>query len=201
MANFNLYLPLLQQVEGGFQALAQDPGNFNSKGELVGTNFGISARFYEHIIKRPPSKFDMQNISKVEAKSIYLQFFWTKNLGNQIYSQSVANTVIDHQVNSGRGIKLAQKVLNDHFGKNLVVDGAMGPNTLNALNSVNAELFVQEYNNAREQYYIAINNPTFINGWLLRLKEFAYSDAFKISTGFIVIAVIASIIIYKNQVV
>jgi lysozyme family protein len=166
---------------------------------LVGTNFGISARFYEDVIGRPPSKIDMLSITKVEAESIYLQFFWNKNLGNRINSQSVANTVIDHQVNSGRGIKMAQQVLNNRFGKTLAVDGVMGPNTLRALNSVNAEIFVNEYNNAREQYYISINNPTFINGWLIRLKQFAYSDAFAISSGFIVIAIIAGIIIYKNH--
>ena len=199
MARFDIYLPLLQQVEGGFQAIPEDPGNFNSRGELVGTNFGISARFYEDFIGRTPSKIDMKSITKVEAESIYLQFFWNKNLGNKIKSQSVANTVIDHQVNSGRGIRLSQQVLNDRFGKSLAVDGIMGPNTLKALNSVNSEIFVDQYNLARRQYYISIDNPTFINGWLIRLKKFAYSDTFAISSGFIVIAIIAGIIIYKNH--
>lgn len=199
MASFNKYMPLLQKVEGAYQALPQDPGNFNSKGELVGTNYGISARFYERIINRPPSKMDMKAITQYEAEEMYKAFFWDKNLGDQIKSQSVANTVIDHQINSGRGIRLAQKVLNNHFGKSLVVDGIMGKNTLSAINSVNAEIFVNEYNNAREDYYRSLNNPTFLKGWLIRLKSFAYSDTFVISSGIIVITLIAGIVIYKTH--
>jgi hypothetical protein len=169
-------------------------------------------RFYNELIddgyrnaELSITEFEIDSINK----AVSIQVLVRKNdpitvsrivfTGNRINSQSVANTVIDHQVNSGRGIKMAQQVLNNRFGKTLAVDGVMGPNTLRALNSVNAEIFVNEYNNAREQYYISINNPTFINGWLIRLKQFAYSDAFAISSGFIVIAIIAGIIIYKNH--
>lgn len=199
MASFNTYLPLLEKVEGGFQAIAADPGNYNSKGELAGTNFGISARFYESIIGRPPTYMDMKSITQREAQELYKIHFWDKNLGDQFKSQSVANTVIDHQINSGRGIRLAQQVLNNRFGKRLAVDGVMGPKTLQAINSVSAKVFVDEYNKARANYYKQVNNPTFLNGWLIRLQEFAYSDTFAITTGFFVVAIMAGILIYKNK--
>jgi lysozyme family protein len=198
MANFSTYLPILQKVEGGFQSSPNDEGNFNSRGELVGTNFGISARFYEGIIGRPPSKIDMQSITQKEAKELYKIHFWDRNLGDQFKSQSVANTVIDHQINSGRGIKIAQRLLNERFGKSLAVDGIMGKNTLKAINSVNAKIFVEKYNEARADYYKSVGNQTFLNGWLIRLRDFAYSDAFALSTGFLVISAILGIIIYKN---
>jgi len=172
MAIFSAYLPLLQQVEGGFQKNPEDPGNYNSRGELVGTNYGISARFYEGIINRPPSEADIRNIFKSQAASLYRQKFWNKQNANQILSQPMANTVIDHHVNSGRGAKLAQQTLNRHFGFNLGVDNQIGPNTINALNSVNEIRFVELYNEARANYYREIGNATFIEGWLTRLEKF-----------------------------
>lgn len=173
MANFQEYLPLLQQVEGGFQKLPQDPGNYNSRKELVGTNYGISARFYESILGRPPSETDMRAISKVQAENIFREFFWEPVGGYNIKNQAIANTITDHQVNAGSGARLAQKILNNHFNYSLTVDGVIGPKTLAALNNVNPARFVTIYNEARANYYRSIGNDTFVDGWLKRLTKFA----------------------------
>ena len=172
MAIFSAYLPLLQQVEGGFQKLTEDPGNYNSLGQLVGTNYGISARFYEGIINRPPSEQDIRNITKSQAATLYRQKFWNSQRADEIISQPMANTIIDHHVNSGRGAQLAQQTLNRHFGFNLVVDNQIGNNTLSALNSVNESRFVELYNEGRANHYRSIGNETFIEGWLKRLESF-----------------------------
>jgi lysozyme family protein len=176
MANFAAYLPLLQQAEGGFQKLPSDPGNYNSRGELVGTNHGISARFYEDVIKRPPTEADMRAITKATAEPIFKTYFWDKVQADNIKNQSVANTVVDHHVNAGRGVKLAQEVLNSRFGFSLAVDNSMGPKTLAALNQANPAQFVAIYNEARADYYKSIGNSTFLSGWLTRLKKFAYAN-------------------------
>lgn len=173
MASFYKYIPLLQQVEGGYQADPDDDGNYNSLGELAGTNYGISARFYERILGYPPKKADMLAITEADAKHIFKQYFWRANNAAKINNQAVANTVIDHQVNAGRGIKLAQTTLNRYFGQNLDVDGVMGPNTLAALNSVDARQFVKIYNEQREDYYRSLGGK-YVNGWLIRLAKFAY---------------------------
>lgn len=173
MANFSLYIPLLLQVEGGYQAHPDDPGNYNSLGQNVGTNKGISARFYEDIIKRPPTVADMLAITTQEAQKLYKTHFWDACKGNEINSQAKANTIVDHHVNSGRGVRLAQEVLNKNFNKKLSIDNKMGPATLSAINSVHESQFVPAYNDARAAYYKSIGNQSFYKGWLERLKKFA----------------------------
>ena len=195
MASFNAYIPLLLQVEGGFQANPKDKGNYNSLGQLVGTFRGISARFYESIIGRPPTVADIKSISKGEATNLYRQHFWNKCQADKIRNQAVANTIVDHHVNAGSGVLLAQKVLNDYFGYRLVQDNAMGPKTLNAINAVNAGKFVGKYNQEREEYYRSLSNSsTFFDGWKARLKKFAYSNpATSIGTG--VLIIVAAVLI------
>lgn len=185
MANFYSYLPLLQQVEGGFQKLPDDPGNYNSLGDLVGTNYGISARFYESIINVPPTEQEMRGITKTEAEQLFRDYFWNAQRANEIVNQSVANTIIDHHVNAGSGALLAQRVLNRHFGYNMAEDNQVGPVTLKALNSVDPQSFVKIYNEARASYYRSLNS-TFEAGWLKRLTSFAFEHS-----GISLIAVLA----------
>ncbi len=193
MASFFKYIPLLQQVEGGYQADPDDPGNYNSLGQLVGTNHGISARFYENILGYPPSKSDMKNLSSQDAKSIFRQYFWNANNASKINSQAVANTIVDHEVNAGRGVELAQKVLHHYFGfTNLIIDGIVGQNTLNAINSINPREFVEIYNEQRADYYRSIGGK-FLEGWLNRLTKFAYENSGAISMGMIVLAALGVI--------
>lgn len=199
MASFYTYLPLLQQVEGAFQINRNDPGNYNSEKQLVGTNYGISARFYEGIIGRPPTEADMRAITKDQAQKIFLDYFWNAQKADQINSQAMANTIIDHQVNAGDGVRLAQRVLNNHFGFNLSTDNKVGPITLNALNSVHPGEFVTIYNQARADHYRRIGNATFLEGWLIRLGKFAVDYQKPISV-FAIVAIAAGGFFLYNQV-
>ena len=198
MASFYSYLPLLQQVEGGFQKSSADPGNFNSLGQLVGTNYGISARFYEGVINRPPSEGDMRAITKSQAESIFKNWFWDLQKASQINNQAMANTIIDHQVNAGDGAKLAQKVLNDHFGYRMSEDNRIGPVTLAALNKVDPARFVYLYNEARAAPYKSIGNKTWERGWLIRLKKFAVEYKKPISMVAVVTVATAGYLVYHT---
>ena len=111
MADFYSYLPLLQQVEGGFQKLSNDRGNYNSRGELAGTNYGISARWYESVLGRPPAEADMRAITKSQAQELFKKYFWNAQGGNLINNQAIANTIIDHEINAGNGVLIAQRML------------------------------------------------------------------------------------------
>jgi lysozyme family protein len=178
MANFNLFIPLLQKVEGGYQNLVADPGNYNSIGQRVGTNFGISARFYEDILKRPPTITDMRAITKEYAKKLYKKYFWDDVHGDLLKNQSVANIITDHGVNGGeRSIGLiVQRILVNDFNKNLKIDGDIGIKTAAAINSVpNQNLLFDKIKKAREQYYISLGG-VFLTGWLNRLTKFVYSE-------------------------
>jgi lysozyme family protein len=199
MATFIAFYPLLNELEGGYQKITSDPGNYNSLGALVGTKYGISARFYENnVLNHPPTEQDMRNITKDEAKSIYEEIFWNANKAYQINNQDMANTIIDMQVNSGRGIRIAQEVLVDEFGKDIAVDGISGPNTINAINSVDPAQFVNEYNYARTQYYLSLGNDEWIDIWLKRVKRFSVRNSGLISVAGLLLLTFVGLSIYKE---
>jgi lysozyme family protein len=177
MANFQLFIPLLQKVEGGYQNLAADTGNYNSLGQRVGTNFGISARFYEDIIGRPPTVADMKAITKSQATAIYKKYFWDDVQGDLLIDQSVANIIADGAVNKGESPigRVVQTILNRDFGKKLVVDGDIGRVTAAAINSVDQKQLFEKIKNARITYYIALGG-VFLDGWLKRLETFVYNE-------------------------
>jgi hypothetical protein len=60
--------------EGGFQNLSWDPGNWTGcdvgKGDLIGTNFGVSACSYP--------KLDIKNLTREQADEIFYRNYWLK---------------------------------------------------------------------------------------------------------------------------
>lgn len=176
MANFNLFIPILQKVEAGYQNLSSDRGNYNSLGQRVGTNFGISARFYEGIINRPPTVQDMKNITKTSAQAMYKKYFWDDVQGDIIENQSIANVIADHAVNGGENSigLIVQRILVNDFNQNVTVDGDIGVRTAQAINAVNQQILFDKIKAARANFYNAIGG-TFLNGWLDRLTNFTFS--------------------------
>lgn len=177
MANFNLFIPILQQVEGGYQNLVKDKGNYNSLNQRVGTNFGISARFYEGIINRPPTVADMKAITKAKAQQLYKIYFWDDVHGDSLANQSVANLITDHAVNGGEGSigKIVQRILVNDFGKVLTIDGDIGPKTAAVINSVNQPVLFDKIKAARKSFYYSLGGD-FLNTWLDRLTKFTYTE-------------------------
>jgi lysozyme family protein len=176
MANFQLFIPILQKVEGGYQNLADDNGNYNSLGQRVGTNFGISARFYEGIIKKPPTVADMKAITKEQAKAMYKKYFWDDVHGDSLINQSIANIITDHAVNGGEGSigLMVQKILKNDFKKSLTIDGDIGSKTAQLINSVDQQLLFDKIKKARESFYYQIGGA-FLDGWLIRLQSFNFT--------------------------
>jgi lysozyme family protein len=177
MADFNAFIPILQKIEGGYQNLAGDSGNYNSNGELVGTNHGISAKFYEDIIGYPPTVDDMKAITLDEAKKLYKQYFWDKINGDNINNQSIANIICDAAINTGVGTigKQVQKVLNNAFGYNLPVTGNILSLTTAAINSVNQSALFLAIQAARVDYYVSLGGQ-YANSWITRAKSFVFSE-------------------------
>lgn len=176
MADFKKYLPLLKQVEGGYQNLAADRGNYNSLNQRVGTNHGISARFYEGVIKRPPTVADMKNLSLAEAQRIFKIYFWDDIHGDTLINQSVAELICDHAINGGEGAiaPIVQNILNRSFGFKLKVDGDIGPTTAKVINAVNQSQLYALIKKGRENHYLSIGG-TFLNTWLDRLTKFKFT--------------------------
>jgi len=176
MAKFLIFVPLVLDVEKGYQNNSNDSGNYRSDGVRVGTNRGISAKVYESWIGRLPSVADMKAITADIARAIYKAWYWDKLKADSINDQNVANIIVDMAVNSGPGAagKLLQKTLNKYFQKKLTVDGAIGNLTIQATNSVNGQSLFDKIKEERKQFYLDLNDPTFEDGWLDRLTHFVY---------------------------
>lgn len=186
MANFNIAYQLVAKAEGGYQSSPEDSGNYNSLGELVGTNWGISAPTYEGWIGRAPTKKDMLNMSKSTAEEIYHKKFWAAIRGDQINDQDVANIFFDGVVNHGRtGVKIMQSVLN------VPQDGIVGPGTIGQLNAQPpAKVYVQ-YREARKAFYYDLVNRKrslgiFLQGWLNRISRFQAYTSYSAPIGGII---------------
>src|SRR5690606_20839704 len=95
-----------------------------------------------------------------------------KNNFHKINSQKVANILFDWFVNSGSvGIKFIQRVLG------IAVDGVIGNQTINAINSANAKTLYDLIYTERERYYrdLVVRKPElkkFLKGWLNRIYAF-----------------------------
>ncbi len=177
MADFNTYWPKLQQWEGGYQNNSADPGNYNSEGDLVGTNFGISAKAFEIFLGSPPSVADMQSMTIATAKSIYVDQYWNTIRGSDIESQALAEILVDAYINTGsNGTRLMQQVLNA-AGSDLTVDGVIGPLSIAEINDSNVVVVHDTFKLARKTYYSDLVNANesmavFLQGWINRVNSF-----------------------------
>lgn len=197
MANFSAYSPLLLEAEGGYQASAADSGNYNSLGQLVGTNRGISAPTYEAWIGHPPTVAEMKAITEATALEIYEQNYWNALGLSNLNSQALANIICDHAVNAGnsRAGRIIQTCCN-LMGSSLIVDGVVGPKTREAINSHDAAALHDSFKQARLYYYAYLckytipqywydlfkswgigsstGNQVWYNGWINRVNTFPW---------------------------
>lgn len=167
------------RIEGGYQRYKEDSGNYNRHGQLVGTNWGISAKVAEEYFKRVVSRADMEKLSITVAMDIYKIKFWDRIRAAEYGDQQLANLVYDGAVNHGVswGVRLLQRSLG------LREDGVVGPITLAAIRKKDPQQLYYAYFTARRNFYLAIvanrpNQKVFLRGWMNRLEHYRhYQDA------------------------
>ncbi len=101
MADFTSIAADTLKVEAGYQALAKDTGNYNSKKELVGTNHGVSAQTYERWLGHPPTEAEMRAITTDTALAIFRKWYWNPIQGDAIANNGIARFIFDFYINSG----------------------------------------------------------------------------------------------------
>lgn len=153
--------------------LAVEGGYTNDKNDKGGkTKYGIieeEARTFGYV-------GNMRDLTLDFAKNIYDKKYYHGNRLNEVKDERVALSICDWVVNSGKwGTKKAQTTLNE-LGYNLVVDGIFGKKTLEALNEVNPNEFLELYHKNQRKFYnnIVKYNPTqkvFLQGWLNRVDR------------------------------
>jgi lysozyme family protein len=162
--NFDQAFDRLLGHEGGFQSDPKDRGNWTSGkigvGELKGTKFGISAMTY-------PGE-DIANLTPERAKALYRRDFWGP-AGCDAVPDGMKFDLFDTAINSGpsRGVKFLQASVGE------VVDGVLGPRTLQSLQQMDPERLVARFNGWRLDFMN--DNPdtwaTYGRGWAQRIAE------------------------------
>lgn len=136
-------------VEGGYTPGIGDPG-----GE---TKFGISKRAY-------PGE-DIKDMTLERAKEIYARDYWGP-AGCDALPDAAKDQVFDMAVNSG--VKTAIRTMQHTVG--VVADGILGPNTLQAIQSMPGPRFIARFNGSRLAYMTSLPNwPESGKGWANRV--------------------------------
>ena len=156
MKNFNEIIEKVLEHEGGY---VNDPKDLGGE-----TKYGITKRFYPDI--------DIKNLTIEEAKEIYKKDYWDKNKVESL-PQNLWHIYFDMCVNMGKrtAVKVLQRAANNK-GRNIDVDGGLGPMTIGALKGVELDR-VRAF---RVKYYVDLitakpEQEKFYLGWFRRATE------------------------------
>ena len=162
---FNKTFEYILSVEGGYSNDKADKGGKTKYGIIE-----VEARKYGY-------KGDMKDLTKDIAEDIYKNKYYLSNNLDKIKDKRVALSIADWTINSGSwGLKKAQQTINILKGDILAVDGVLGEKSIQAINSINPEMFLNQYHELQRKFYKAIvdNNPSqsvFLKGWLNRVTR------------------------------
>jgi len=153
MADFNQAIEKTLVNEGGY---VDDPSDAGGE-----TKFGISKRSYPDV--------DIKNLTVDDAKAIYKKDYWDKLKADEIASQKVAFELFDTAVNMG--VRTASKLIQGCSGA--FVDGIIGSQSLESINSIDEELLLLRFKLARVSRYVYLvkkrpANKNFLFGWINR---------------------------------
>lgn len=163
--NYSRAYALVRKYEGGNDDDPHDPGGRTSR--------GIIQREYDRyraLIGQPAR--DVWTATEDEVASIYRANYWDKMHCDQIQS-GVDVVVWDAGVNSGVGqsAKWAQRAANAQ-GKNLTVDGDIGPATIAALNACDPVKLINSMCDQRLAMLKGLKTwPRFGRGWTNRVVD------------------------------
>jgi len=149
--NFDDAFAKLIAHEGGFSNDRRDAGGQ--------TKYGISKAAY-------PGE-DIANLTLDRAKAIYLRDYWGPAACDAMPDPAKLQ-VFDAAVNHGvkTAIRLIQRAVD------AVADGVIGPNTLQAVQSMPAPRFIARFNAQRLALYAGLSEwPAFGRGWALRISD------------------------------
>ena len=156
MKNFNEIIEKVLEHEGGY---VNDPKDLGGE-----TKYGITKRFYPDI--------DIKNLTIEQAKEIYKKDYWDKNKVESL-PRNLWHIYFDMCVNMGKrtAVKVLQRAAVNK-GRDIKVDGGLGPMTIKALNGVELDR-VRAF---RVKYYVDLitakpEQEKFYLGWFRRATE------------------------------
>ena len=156
MKNFNEIIEQVLEHEGGY---VNDPKDLGGE-----TKYGITKRFYPDV--------DIKNLTVEQAKEIYKKDYWDRNRVESL-PQNLWHIYFDMCVNMGKrtAVKVLQRAAVNK-GRDIEVDGGLGPMTIGALKGVELDR-VRAF---RVKYYVDLitarpEQEKFYLGWFRRATE------------------------------
>ena len=156
MKSFKEIIKKVLEHEGGY---VNDPKDLGGE-----TKYGITKRFYPDV--------DIKNLTIEQATEIYKKDYWDKNKVESL-PQNLWHIYFDMCVNMGKrtAVKVLQRAAVNK-GKNIEVDGGLGPMTIGALKGVELDR-VRAF---RVKYYVDLitakpEQEKFYLGWFRRATE------------------------------
>lgn len=149
--SFDTSFDRLISNEGGYVNNPADPG-----GE---TKFGICKRSYPQL--------DIANLTREQAKEIYLRDFWQRGSLDQL-DPAIAFQLFDIAVNCGieTSVRMLQRAVN------VADDGHIGPVTLERINMLPVSVIVMRLVAERLDYWRKLSTwPAFGAGWAARAAK------------------------------
>ena len=196
MANF---IPIVEKTfkfEGGFQQYSTDSANYNSRGELIGTNRGISAIALEEYLGFPPSVADVMAITKELAIKIYKKLFWDKIRGDDLRDQDVADIIFATYIgNPTQSNKIVKKSLAIITRKELDIRNPYSDEIVKTINRADQKKLFYEIKEQKRLFLESLrySKPEYINGWMNKLNTFEYqNDRKQILIMLVVVAIIGA---------
>ena len=156
MKSFKEIIEKVLEHEGGY---VNDPKDLGGE-----TKYGITKRFYPDV--------DIKNLTIEQAVEIYKKDYWDKNKVESL-PQNLWHIYFDMCVNMGKrtAVKVLQRAANNK-GRDIEVDGGLGPMTIGALKGVELDR-VRAF---RVKYYVDLitarpEQEKFYLGWFRRATE------------------------------
>jgi lysozyme family protein len=157
--NFGLAFHALLKHEGGFVNHPKDPGGM--------TNLGVTKRAWEDYVGHPVDEAQIRALTPETVETFYRERYWDV-IGGDSLPGGVDYCVFDCAVNSGprQAVRLLQRAAR------IKDDGILGPNTLNAVRSMDPRLLISRYTAARLDFLQKLPAfTTFGKGWVRRVRE------------------------------
>lgn len=166
MASIDILIPFILEWEGGYVHHKNDKGG--------ATNRGVTLKTWEEYCKKTgklASLTTLRKMTQAEWHDIFKEHSWDLWKADRIYSQRVANILVDWSWMSGaKTVKKVQKILG------VTADGIVGAITLAAINGHSEDALFGQIKELRKKFYYGIvkqdpTQQTFLKGWIRRLED------------------------------
>lgn len=165
MSKFDKAIAFIFEVEGYVSNHKADKGGY--------TKYGIAQKAHPNV--------DVKNLTLEGAKAIYKKSYWDVCKCDE-FDEAVGLYVMDFAVNSGTltATKALQRCTNYLLsGKGtapLVVDGKIGPKSVESIKSVDQKALVAALHAYRSTFFFNLvkrnsSQSTFLRGWMNRLAK------------------------------